>query len=134
MADACFVINNGKQIISNRMIGGGSDPKFIQWGVGTATALVTDTGLQSTVGTTEARTNGTSSQVAGAQTLSKYQVVGLVTALQPITIAEVALFDGAGAGGPPPTGANCFLHASHGSTTLAIGEAITYTITVDFTP
>jgi hypothetical protein len=134
MAAAAFVINNGKQIITNRMIGGGTDPKFIQWGTGTSTALVSDTGLQSTAGTTEARTNGTSSQQAGAQTLSKYQVVGTIVALGTPTIAEVALFDGAGAGGPPPTGANCFLHASHGSTTLAIGESIAYTITVDFTP
>lgn len=133
MAAAAFVINNGKQIITNRMIGGGTDPKFIQWGAGAATALVSDVGLQTPTGT-EVRTNGTSSQQAGAQTLSKYQVVGTIVSLSAQTINEVALFDGAGAGGPPPSGANCFVHASHGSTVLAIGESIAYTITVDFTP
>jgi hypothetical protein len=136
MAAAAFVVNVGKQITSGRHVGSTptqTEPKFIQWGVGTSTALVTDTALQSTTGTTEARTTGTISTVAGAQTLSKVQVVGTITAIGTPTIAEVALFDAAGTGSPP-TGANIWLHASHGSTTLAAGESIAYTITVDFTP
>lgn len=136
MAAAAFVINNGKQITAGRHVGSTptqTEPKWIQWGTGTSTALVSDTGLQTTTGTTEARTVGTISTVAGAQTLSKVQVVGTITAIGTPTIAEVALFDALGSGSPP-TGGNCWLHASHGSTVLAAGESIAYTITVDFTP
>lgn len=137
MANAAFVVNVGKAITAARHVGSTpsqTEPKFIQWGTGTATALVSDTGIQTTTGTTEVRTTGTISAVAGAQGNSKVQVTGTITALGTPTIAEVALFDTAGAGGPPPTGGVCWVHASHGSTVLATGESISYTITVDFTP
>lgn len=136
MAAAAFIINAGKQITAARHVGSTPsqpEPKFLQWGVGTSTALVTDTGLQSTTGTTEARTTGSISNVTGAQTGSKVQVTGTITALAALTIAEVVLMDTVGTGSPP-TGGNCWAHASHGSTTLAIGESIAYTITADFTP
>jgi hypothetical protein len=89
--------------------------------------------LQSQTGVTEPRVTGTITAVAGAQGNSKVQVTGTVTALAALTIAEVALFDTIGSG-TPPTGGVCWVHASHGSTVLAIGESIAYTITVDFTP
>lgn len=136
MADAAFVINNGKAITAARHVGSTpsqTEPKWIQWGTGTSTALVSDTGLQSTATTTEARTVGTIAAVAGAQGNSKVQVTGTVTAAGARTIAEVALFDALGSGSPP-TGGNCWFHASHGSTVLASGESIAYTCTVDFTP
>lgn len=136
MANAAFVVNVGKAITAGRHVGATpsqAEPKFIQWGTGTSTALVTDTGIQTTTGTTEARTTGTISAVAGAQGNSKVQVTGTITAIATPTIAEVALFDTVGSGGPP-TGGVCWVHASHGSTVLAAGESISYTITVDFTP
>lgn len=136
MANAAFVVNVGKAITAARHVGSTPsqpEPKFIQWGTGTSTAAVTDTGIQTTTGTTEARTTGTISAVAGAQGNSKVQVTGTITALGTPTIAEVALFDTVGSGSPP-TGGVCWVHASHGSTVLATGESIAYTITVDFTP
>src|SRR4029077_4460282 len=136
MANAAFVVNVGKAITAARHVGSTpsqTEPKFIQWGTGTSTALVSDTGIQTTTGTTEARTTGTISTVAGAQGNSKVQVTGTITAAGTPTIAEVALFDTVGSGSPP-TGGVCRVHASHGSTVLATGESISYTITVDFTP
>jgi hypothetical protein len=136
MANAAFVVNVGKAITAARHVGSTptqTEPKFIQWGTGTSTAAVTDTGIQTTTGTTEARTTGTISAVAGAQGNSKVQVTGTITALGTPTIAEVALFDTVGTGSPP-TGGVCWVHASHGSTVLATGESISYTVTVDFTP
>lgn len=136
MANAAFVVNVGKAITAARHVGSTptqTEPKFIQWGTGTSTALVSDTGIQTTTGTTEARTTGTISAVAGAQGNSKVQVTGTITAAGTPTIAEVALFDTVGTGSPP-TGGVCWVHASHGSTVLATGESISYTITVDFTP
>lgn len=136
MANAAFVVNVGKAITAARHVGSTpsqTEPKYIQWGTGTSTALVSDTGIQTTTGTTEARTTGTISAVAGAQGNSKVQVTGTITAIGTPTIAEVALYDTAGSGSPP-TGGVCWVHASHGSTVLAAGESIAYTITVDFTP
>lgn len=136
MANAAFVVNVGKAITAARHVGATpsqTEPKFIQWGTGTTTAAVTDTGIQTTTGTTEARTTGTISAVAGAQGNSKVQVTGTITAAGTPTIAEVALFDTVGTGSPP-TGGVCWIHASHGSTVLATGESIAYTITCDFTP
>lgn len=136
MANAAFVVNVGKAITAARHVGSTptqTEPKFIQWGTGTSTALVSDTGIQTTTGTTEARTTGTISAVAGAQGNSKVQVTGTITALGTPTIAEVALYDTVGTGSPP-TGGVCWVHASHGSTVLATGESISYTVTVDFTP
>lgn len=136
MANAAFVVNVGKAITAARHVGSTpsqAEPKYIQWGTGTSTALVSDTGIQTTTGTTESRTTGTISAVAGAQGNSKVQVTGTITAIGTPTIAEVALYDAAGSGSPP-TGGVCWVHASHGSTVLAAGESIAYTITVDFTP
>lgn len=133
---ASVVVNGGKQQISGRFIGATPTqavPSFLQWGTGAGTAAVTDTGLFSTTGTTEARVNSTVTQVTGAQTNSKVQFVGTITAAGSRTITEVALFDGAGTGSPP-TGANFFEHSDHGSTALATGDAIQYTIQIDFTP
>ena len=136
MAAAAFIVNVGKAITAGRHVGGTpsqAEPKFIGWGVGTTTAVVGNTGLESQTGVTEARTTGTITAVAGAQGNSKVQVTGTVTALAALTIAEVALFDTVGSG-TPPTGGVCWIHASHGSTVLAIGESISYTVTADFTP
>lgn len=138
---ACVIVNvgggsGGKQIVTGRMIGATptqAEPKYIQWGTGAGTAAVTDTGLFSTATTTEARTTGTSSQVTGAQTNSKYRVTGTITAAGARTITEVSLWDAVGSGSPP-TGGNLFIHADHGSTTLATNDSIAYTIDMDFTP
>lgn len=92
-----------------------------------------DTALFSTTGTTEARTAGTLSQVTGAQTNSKIRCAGTITAIGTPTITNVAIFDAAGSGSPP-TGGNLFIHADHGSTVLAAGDSIAYTIDMDFTP
>lgn len=129
---AAVVINAGKQLITSAIVAQGT-LKYIQWGAGAGTAAVADTGLFATTGTTEARTAGTLTQVAGTQTLGKMQVVGTVTSLGTPTITNVGIFDAAGAGGPP-TGGNCFFHADHASTVMAIGDSIAYTLTVDFTP
>src|SRR5574337_1435294 len=110
---ACVVVNGGKQQISGRFIGATPSqavPSYLQWGTGAGTAAVADTGLFSTTTTTEARVNATVTQVTGAQTNSKVQFVGTITAAGARTITEVALFDAAGTGSPP-TGANFFEHS-----------------------
>jgi len=134
---AAFVVNvgggsGGKQIIANRLKGTGTEPLNIQWGSSGTAAAATDTALGSTTGATESRTAGTSSIVTTTNTSDTYQVVGTITATGTPTVQEVGLFDAIGTGNPP-TGGNFFLHANHGSTVLAVGETITYTIKVQFT-
>jgi hypothetical protein len=125
--------SGGKQLISAAILAQNT-LRYLQWGTGAGTAAVADTGLFSTATTTEVRTAGTLSQVTGAQTNSKIRVTGTITALGARTITEVGIFDAAGAGGPPPTGGNLFIHADHGSTVLATGDSIAYTADLDFTP
>lgn len=127
---ATVIVNGGKQQVSNALV---SPQKYGQWGTGAGTAAVADTGLTSTTTTTEARVAATQTQQAGAQTLSKIQYAFTITAAGARTITEVGLSDAAGTGSPP-TGGNFFLHADHGSTALATGDSIAYTVQVDFTP
>lgn len=127
---AAVIVNGGKQQISAALV---TPQKYGQWGTGAGTAAVADTGLFSTSTTTESRVAATQTQVAGAQTLSKIQYAFTITAAGARTVLEVGLFDAAGTGSPP-TGGNFFLHADHGSTVLASGDSIAYTIQTDFTP
>jgi hypothetical protein len=113
---ACVIVNvgggsGGKQLISGAVVTTNA-LRYLQWGTGAGTAAVADTGLFSTSTTTEARTAGTLSQVTGAQTNSKFQIVGTITA----------------------TGGNFGIHADHGSTVLASGDSIAYTVQIDITP
>lgn len=124
--------SGGKQLISAAILAQNT-LRYLQWGTGAGTAAVADTGLFSTASTTESRTAGTLSQVTGAQTNSKIRTVGTITAAGARTITEVGIFDAAGSGSPP-TGGNFFVHADHGSTVLANGDSIQYTIDIDFTP
>lgn len=124
--------SGGKQLISAAILAQNT-LRQLQWGTGAGTAAVADTGLFSTTTTTEARTAGTLSQVTGAQTNSKIRCVGTITAAGARTITEVAIFDAAGTGSPP-TGGNLFIHADHGSTVLATGDSVAYTVDCDFTP
>jgi hypothetical protein len=134
---ACVIVNvgggsGGKQLISGAVVTTNA-LRYLQWGTGAGTAAVADTGLFSTSTTTEARTAGTLSQVTGAQTNSKFQIVGTITAAGARTILEVGVFDAAGTGSPP-TGGNFGIHADHGSTVLASGDSIAYTVQIDITP
>ncbi len=127
---APLVTNAGKAIITNRLIGAGTEPKFIGWGTGATAEAVSQTNLV-TPGT-EARVTGTSARTTVTATNDTYQVTGTVVADGTKSIKEVGLFDAAGTGSPP-TGGNLFMRGLHGSTDLGVGESIAYTITVQFT-
>lgn len=102
--------------------------KFLQWGTGTGQA-VTSTDLASKTGTTEARTDGTSSQVTVTTTGDTFQVTGTITALGTPAITELALFDTVGSGTPPSTG-NMGVYADFAAVNLAVGDSITFTVKV----
>lgn len=124
---ATILTHDGKAIITNRIKGSGTEPKYIGWGTGTTTAAVGDHAL-----TTEdvtggyARVSGTSSQYTTAQTNDTYQVVGTLTAGATLAIAEVGTFDAATTG-------NICVHGNFTAISLAASDSIAFTIRVQFT-
>ena len=124
MADVVKVTNGGLGIVTNRIKGSGTEPKYVGWGTGTTAADVTDTGLETA--RAEARTTGTSTQQTTTTTNDTYQVVGSITcASTAAAITEVALFDA-------DTSGNLFLRATFSAINVSVGDSIEFTIKTQF--
>jgi len=124
---ATVITNAGQSIVTNRMIGSGTEPKFVMWGTGAGTAAITDTTLF-TETTDEARTTGTSSRVTTTVTNDTYQVVGTITvATAGKTITNVGLFDVVTA-----SSGNLYFKSDFTGLALLVGDSITFTIKVKF--
>jgi hypothetical protein len=121
---AAVLTNAGRDILTNRILGSGTEPKFIGWGTGAGTAAVADTTLFTE--SAEARATGTSSRVTSLVANDTYQVVGTLTASAPRTITNAGLLDAS-------TSGNLFIHFDHSSTVLGTGESIQYTVKIQFT-
>lgn len=125
---APLVVNAGKAIITNRILGAGTEPKFVGWGTTNTAEAITQTALVAEAApTTTTRSTGTSSQVTTTTTNDTYQVVGTITAGGALAIVEVALFDNA----TPP--GNMFMRAVFSVINVASGDSIQFTIKVQFT-
>lgn len=132
---ATLVVNAGKDIVTNRIKGSGTEPLNIGWGTGTqTTALATDTGLgpttvEKTVDlTTSAGTDhtvGTSTRVTTTTTNDSYQVTGTRTATGSGTVTVSGLFDAA-------SGGNLFVKGDFAGIALVSGDSIAYTFKVVF--
>jgi hypothetical protein len=126
MIVATVVVNGGRAIIANRMLGLGTEPKYAHWGTGSGTAGVSDTGLYSPA--EEARVAGTSSRVLGPAPNvpnDTYQVIATLTAVAGKTITNAGLFD------DPTTGA-LFMKGDFQGIVLATGEGIQFTFQCQF--
>lgn len=124
---ATVITNAGQAIVTNRMTGAGTEPKFVMWGTGAGTAAVTDTTLF-TETTDEARTTGTSSRVTTTVTNDTYQVVGTITvATSGKTITNVGLFDVVTA-----SSGNLYFKSDFTGLALSVADSITFTIKVKF--
>ncbi len=118
---ANLLVNVGRALLINRILGQGSEPKHIGWGTGAGTTQVTDTDLFGP-SADEARVAGTSSRVTTTVENDTYQVVGLITCqVNPKTITNVALFDG-------PVGGSMFLKGDFPGVPLNVGDSIQFTI------
>ena len=87
---------SGRSIITNKLKGNGTEPKFIGWGQAPATMTGSaNSDVNLFVPSSEARASGSSSQVTGSggQLADTYQVTGSITAAAPKTITEAGLFD-----------------------------------------
>lgn len=124
---ATVITNAGQAIVTNRMTGAGTEPKFVMWGTGAGTAAVTDTTLF-TETTDEARTTGTSSRVTTTVTNDTYQVVGTITvATAGKTITNVGLFDVV-----TSVSGNLYFKSDFTGLALLVGDSITFTVKVKF--
>jgi len=120
---ATRVQNSGFDIITNRISGAGTSPKYVGWGTGTgqaaaATALAT--------AAAESRTSGTESRTTTTVANDTYKVTGTMTcAGAGKTISEVGLFDAS-------TSGNLFVYSDFTGVALSIGESIQFEISVAF--
>lgn len=110
----------GKEIIVDRIMGNGAEPKYIHWGTGAGAIAAGSVGLSSP-SADEARVAGTGSKVTVTTANDAYQVVGTITcASSGKTITNAALFDDATAG-------NLFVGIDSLSQALNVGDGIAFT-------
>ncbi len=120
---ATILTNKGKEIIVDRIMGNGTEPKFVAWGTGAGTAAITDTTLFTE--SAESRTSGTSSKVTVTTTNDTYQVAGTIVATSGRTITNAGLFDASAAG-------NLFIKTDFTGVVLASGDSIAFTFKATF--
>lgn len=127
---ANVVTNAGRDILTNRVLGLGTEPKHIGWGTGAGVAAVADTDLF--VAAAEARVAGVGSRVTTTVANDTHQVVGTLTAAAGKTITNAGVFDAAGAGSPP-AGGNLYVKGDFAGLPLVTGDQIQFTVKVQFT-
>jgi hypothetical protein len=128
---ATVVTNAGRDIVTNRIKGTGTEPLNIGWGTSAGTAAVTDTtlfgeklvDLATSAGTDH--TLGTSTRQTTTVTNDTYQVIGTRTATGAGTVTNAGLFDAA-------SGGNLFLKGDFSGIGLASGDSIAFTIKAVF--
>jgi len=120
---ASVLTNRGKEVIVDRLMGSGTEPKYIGWGTGAGTSAATDTTLFAEAA--EARVTGTSSKVTTTTTNDTHQIVGTLTASGAKTITNVGLFDASSSG-------NLFAKADFTGVALNDGDGIQFTIKTKF--
>jgi hypothetical protein len=119
-----MVVDTGLAILTNRIIGSGTEPKYIHWGTGTTDPVAGNTALQTP--RAEARVSGTSSRVQTNVSNDTYQVVGEITcAGSAAAITEVGLFDAS-------TNGNLFMRATFAAINVGVGDKIEFTIKTVF--
>jgi len=138
---ASVLVNAGRAIITNRIIGSGTEPKYVSWGTGAGTAAATDTTLfteaasNATVTTDNVRVTGTGSRVTTSVTNDTHRVVGTLTAETGKTITNAGIFDSDGAQATPaaPSGGNLYVKGDFTGIALNTGDSIAFTINLQLT-
>jgi len=120
---ATVLANAGKSIVSNRVIGGGTEPKFAAIGTGAGTAAAADTTLFTEVETRSGTNVGT--QVTTTTTSDSYQVVNTVAITAVRAITNAGFFDASTAG-------NLFIKGDFATINLVAGDSLQLTGKVVF--
>ena len=119
---ATLLVNTGKAIVTNRIIGSGTEPNYVAWGTGAGTTAATDTTLFTEV---TPRVLGTASQQTTSTTNDTFQVVATQTAGTTETITNAGLFDAS-------TSGNLFVKGDFTGIALNTGDSIQFTFKVQF--
>lgn len=130
---ASVLTNAGRAILTNRILGSGTEPKYIGWGTGAGTAAAADTTLFTEKDVdlstgTGTRTTGTSSQQTTSVTNDTYRVTGTRTATGAGTVTNAGLWDNATMGS-----GNLFLKGDFTGIGLSSGDSIAFTFNLQFT-
>jgi hypothetical protein len=120
---APLVTNTGKDIITNRIIGSGTEPNYVAIGTGTTAEAATQTALVTEV---ETRALGTSSRATTTTANDTYRVVGTITATAGRAVTESGLFDAS-------TSGNMFTRGVFSVVNLSTGDSIQLTWNVQLT-
>jgi hypothetical protein len=128
---ATVLTNAGRDILTNRIKGAGTEPLNVGWGTGAGTAAAADTTLftEKDVDLSAAgpnRTVGTSSRVTTSVTNDTYQVVAPRTATGAGTVTNAGLFDAT-------SGGNLYIKGDFTGIGLLSGDAIQFTFKHQFT-
>ena len=115
----------GRDILTNRIKGAGTEPLNLAWGNNPATLTAATTDVALFKPGTEARTAGTSTQQTTTTTNDTYQVVGTITSTGTQTIAEVGLFDSSTAP---------YTSTVTGGTAVGSNSGTTLTVAASYTP
>ena len=130
---ANVIATAAKAIMTNRILGAGTEPKQASWGTGAGTSAVTDTTLflekaADLVTATGTRVAATTSQQTTTATNDTYRAVATITATAAGTVTNYGNFDSA-----TIAAGNLFVKADFAGIALNIGDAITFTTNVQFT-
>ncbi len=122
---ATIIVNTGRAVVTNRMKGAGTEPLFMAWGTGAGTAGATDTTLFTEAA--ETRVSATTTQQTTTTTNDTWRAVGTITvASTGKTITNMGLFDAS-------TSGNLFFKTDFAGLPLNVGDAIAFTVNVQFT-
>ena len=125
-ATATVFTNTGRAIVTNRIVGAGTEPRFIALGTGATvaarTAVAADTALSTEV---ETRASGTSSRVTTTFANDTYQTIGTVTASALRSVDEAGTFDAVTTG-------SMSVSATFGVVTLQTGDSLQITARTQF--
>lgn len=118
------VTNAGRAIMAKRMFGATptqDEPKYIAWGTGAGTSIVTNTTLFTEAA--ETRVAGSASTITTAVTDDTHQCVGTITSSSAQTITNAGVFDAS-------TSGNLYLKGDFTGIPVAIGDSIQFTAKV----
>ena len=119
MADVVKITDAGMAIVTNRIKGSGTEPKYAHWGTGTTEAANNNTALETARG--ESRVEGTSSRQTTNTTNDTYRLVSTITcAGSAADITEYGQFDAS-------TDGNLFIRGTFTAEELQVGDSIEFT-------
>ena len=120
---ATVLTSAGKAIVTNRIIGGGTEPKFAAIGTGAGTAAAADTTLFIEAETRVGANSGT--QVTTTTTNDAFQVVNTIAITAARAVTNAGFFDALTVG-------NLFIKGDFATVNLVAGDSLQLTGKVTF--